>query len=322
MNAAGDRATLGFFIDSGSIGGRDISGQAVLIWIQRWDGVGTAYYKILGRDVAGDPQPITCADPRPGPDPGFSAIGASGDTLVNDSQPPIPPGSDSVTGGADTGCIIQGDPCILRFIFDAGVMSGANGENPTGAVSLFESGPSPGGTTDSGMAVTCLSVSGQVAIIGVTGGRQRFGSSTPHTQIAGLIRVVDAGGPDSGADTFQFALQEGPRNGPPLPGPTSCSSFPGPFPDSGPFRDFTNTTGNVVVTDAPPAIYAQCRQAGWVKYGFHSHPECIDYVHELARRKCIFERAYVGIAAFRAKYGLGPNHDHAMRHCVRLYTGF
>jgi hypothetical protein len=37
---------------------------------------------------------------------------------------------------------------------------------------------------------------------------------------------------------------------------------------------------------------------------------------------CIFERAGIRIAAFRAKYGLGPNHDHAMRHCVRLRTGW
>ena len=283
MNAAGDRATLGFFIDSGSIGGRDISGQAVLLWIQRWDGAGTVYYKILGRDVPGDPNPITCADPRLGPDPSFSAIGAFGDTFVNDVLRPIPPGSDSVTGGADSGCIIQGvaDPCILRLFFDAGVMSGPNGENPTGAVRLFESGPTPGGTTDSAMAVTCLSVSGQVAIIGVTGGRQRFGSSMTHTQIAGLIRVLDAGGPDSGADTFQFALQEGPRNGPPLPGPTSCSSFPGPFPDSGPFRDFTNTFGNVVVTDSRslPTSKDQCKKGGWQSYGvFRNQGDCVSFV--------------------------------------------
>jgi hypothetical protein len=48
----------------------------------------------------------------------------------------------------------------------------------------------------------------------------------------------------------------------------------------------------------------------------------ISYVHELARQKCIFERVTHGIAAFRAKYGLPPNQDHAMRHCVRLYTGW
>jgi hypothetical protein len=54
-------------------------------------------------------------------------------------------------------------------------------------------------------------------------------------------------------------------------------------------------SGDITVTDAPPpTVYAQCR----------------------------FERVATGITAFRAKYGLGPNHDHAMRHCVRLYSGF
>ena len=38
MNVAGDRATLGFFIDSGISGGSDISGQAVLLWVQTWIG--------------------------------------------------------------------------------------------------------------------------------------------------------------------------------------------------------------------------------------------------------------------------------------------
>jgi hypothetical protein len=75
MNVAGDRATLGFFIDSGSIGSSDISGQAVLLWVQTHTEHGTAYYKIIGPDVPGDPHPISCADPRPGPDPTFSAIG-------------------------------------------------------------------------------------------------------------------------------------------------------------------------------------------------------------------------------------------------------
>ena len=45
-------------------------------------------------------------------------------------------------------------------------------------------------------------------------------------------------------------------------------------------------------------------------------------MHHQARQKCIFERVAHGIAAFRAKYGLPPDQHHAMRHCVRLYTGF
>jgi hypothetical protein len=77
------------------------------------------------------------------------------------------------------------------------------------------------------------------------------------------------------------------------------------------------------VTDArAPATYNECRQAGWVKYGYSGHPACITSVHDWARSKCIFERVAHGIVAFRAKNGLGPDQNHAMRHCVRLYTGF
>jgi hypothetical protein len=325
MNVAGDRATLGFFIDQGSISGIDISGQAVLLWVQTWWGQGVAYYKILGRDVPGDPQPITCSDPRPGPDPSFNSVGVGGSLNVGDVRSPVVPGNDAVAGAADTGCLVDfGEPpCTLRFLADVAVMSQPGGANPQGSIHVDELGPSPGGTTWIDAAVTCLSVNDRVAIVGVTGSRQRSGSGSPHTQVAGLIRIVDAGGPNSNADTFQFAMNESARDDRTLlPGPTTCSSFPGPFPTTAPFRDFTNKTGNVIVTDVQPTTYSQCRQVGWVKYGLASRSACITYVHELARRKCIFERVAHGIAAFRAKYGLPPNQHHAMRHCVRLYTGW
>jgi hypothetical protein len=323
MSVAGDRATLGFVIDSGSIGGLDISGQGVLLWVQTHTEHGTAFYKVIGRDVPGDLQPITCADPRPGPDPTFNTVSFFGNTDVYDRQPPVPPASDSVTGTARA-CVFIFPPdqtCGQAVSIDLGAMSSPGGGNPVGAVGVRDTGPTPGSTSNVGAAVTCLSVRDRVAIIGVTGSRQRFGSAAPHTQIAGLIRVIDAGGPDSGADTFEFAINEGPRDGPPLPGPASCSSFPGAFPIAA-IPEFTNETGNVVVTDATPTTYSQCREAGWVTYGFTSRTACIDYVHELARRKCIFERVAHGITAFRTKYGLPPDQHHAMRHCVRLYTGW
>ena len=76
--------------------------------------------------------------------------------------------------------------------------------------------------------------------------------------------------------------------------------------------------GDIVVTDAQtPATYTQCRQAGWVGYGYASHAQCISAVHDWARNKCIFERAAHGIVAFRSKYGFAPDQNHAMRHCVR-----
>ena len=279
MNVAGDRATLGFFINRGSIGGSDISGQAVLLWVQTWWGQGVAYYKVIGPDV-----PITCADPRPGPDATFNAVTFGGAMNVNDTPPPILPGSDSVAGAVDSGCLIDfGLPgCVLRFLGNVGVMSDPGGNNPVGSIHVDELGPSPGGTTWIDAAVTCLSVRDRVAIIGVTGSRQRSGSGSPHTQVAGLIRIVDAGGPDTNADTFQFAMTEGPTNGRALlPGPTSCSSFPGPFPSAAPYRDFTNKTGNVVVTGTRPLPTSkdQCKNGGWRNYGiFKNQGDCVSFV--------------------------------------------
>ena len=317
LNAAGDRATLGWLIQSGSSGdGTDLSGRGVVLWVQYHDEHGTLYYRVLDRDEA-----ITCPDPRPGPDSSLSPIEFFGNTSVFDEQPRIPPGSDSVSGSARACASRNIDQiCIDDVDISLDVASGSTGQNPTGAVYVTYAGTTPGSTSRVRAAVTCLTVTDQVAIVGVTGSRQRGGSSSPHTQLAGLIRIVDGGGPDTGADRFDFALDEGPRDGAPLPGPSNCSSFPGPSPA---IPAFTNEKGNVVVTDSPPpTAYAQCRKAGWVRYGFDSHAACNGYVHDLARRKCIFERAAHGIDAFRTKYGLGPSQDHAMRHCVRLYTGW
>jgi hypothetical protein len=284
MSVAGDRATLGFFINHGSFGASDVSGYGVLLWIQNHPADhGTAYYKVLSPDVPSDPHPITCADPRPGPDPSFTAIDFFGFTNVADRQPPIPPGSDSVSGSADSGCLAF-DPssfCIFRLLLDVGIASGPGGENPTGAVTVSDLGPTPGGTSYVAAAATCLSVSGRVAIVGVTGSRQRYGSASPHTQIAGLIRIVDGGGPNSGADTFQFALTEGPLSGPPGPGPTTCSTFPGTFPNGGGIQSFTNQTGDVVVTDARPLPTSknQCKNGGWRAYGvFKNQGDCVSFV--------------------------------------------
>jgi hypothetical protein len=188
---------------------------------------------------------------------------------MSDSQPPPAPGSDSATGTSDTGCLRPDEsPCGFRLTLYAGARSGAAGENPAGALSLVEAGPSPGGSTSSAMAVTCLSVNDRVAIIGVTGSRQRFGAGAPRTQLAGLVRIVDGGGADSLA-----------------PGPTSCSSFPGPFPFpslfNNPSSDFRNQTGDLVVTDTRqlPTSKAQCKKGGWKTYNaFQTQGDCVSFV--------------------------------------------
>jgi hypothetical protein len=97
-----------------------------------------------------------------------------------------------------------------------------------------------------------------------------------------LVRIVDAGGPDSAADAFHFAIQAGDEDGAPLPGPTTCSTFPGPFPTGNfLFPDFTNETGDVVVTDARPlpTTKDQCKHGGWKTYGVFKNPgDCVSYV--------------------------------------------
>jgi hypothetical protein len=192
---------------------------------------------------------------------------------------------DSVTG-AGRDCLAFDIPpdCAQRASVDVEVESGPAGEHPAGTVSWsnvdqFLLGLSSFATTHA----TCLSVSGRVAIIGVTGSvMQGHRYDFVESPIAGLARIVDAGGPDSGADNFQFAIQVGLINGPPLPGPTSCSTFPGTFPTgSSFFPSFTNETGDIVVTDAQsfPTSKDQCKNGGWQTYGvFKNQGDCVSYV--------------------------------------------
>jgi hypothetical protein len=238
-----------------------------------------------------------------------------------------PVGTDSLAGSASecTETIELGPgqiQCTRKPSIDVDVRSGAGGENPTGSVDLGSVGLTPGGSVVVDAEATCLSVTGRVATIGLTGTFHQGGQGF-DAWIEGLIRVTDAGGPASGADAIEVAYRTSELSGPPPAGPTTCSAFPGPFGrDSLFFPDFSNATGDLAVTDAPPTTYEQCRQAGWVKYGYSSHAECSSAVHDLARMKCVFERAAHGLLPFRAKYGRGPNHDYAMRRCIRRYTGF
>ena len=143
-------------------------------------------------------------------------------------------GSDSVTGGARE-CIpfpepFPGqEPCERTLVLNVDVDSGPAGEIPAGTVTWDDLGITPGGTTRSETTATCLAVTGHVAIIGVTGTWQRFGATGFQLQIAGLVRVVDGGGPNSGADTFQSAITTGPEGGPALPDRPAARLSPGDF---------------------------------------------------------------------------------------------
>jgi hypothetical protein len=156
--------------------------------------------------------------------------------------------------------------------------SGHSGENPTGTA-LF-------GTPDSPLAprwdldVTCLSVTGHTAIVGFTGTLFDpligFGEAFPT---AGLILAVDGGGPDSGLDSLEFSSVEGPGGGPPIPGPTTCSSYPGAFP--GPRGPLHNDQGDLVVVDAAalPTSKDQCKDGGWRQWDrFRNQGECVSFV--------------------------------------------
>jgi hypothetical protein len=152
-----------------------------------------------------------------------------------------------------------------------------------GSVSLSSIGLTPGGSVFVDGHATCLSVDGHVATVGVAGIYRQGGSGSGlDSPLAGLLRVRDLGGPNSGADTVEFAYRIGDPFGPPLPGPTDCSTFPGAFPrDSFWFPDSTNATGDLVVTDGPsvPSFKDQCKKGGWRLYGvFRNQGDCVSYV--------------------------------------------
>jgi hypothetical protein len=198
------------------------------------------------------------------------------------------PTGDSVVGSAATH--VGSD--LIQYTFD--VRAGASGESPSGTVTL----DGPFGNVGP-LVPTCLSIDGNRA-------RMIVQPPGPGPAIVGLAITVEDNG--AGQDGIEFGTV--------TPVPTDC---PAPSQALQP-----TVSGDVTVTDAPPppTTYAQCRLAGWVKYRFAGHAACNSYVHERARQACIFERVAHGIAALRLKYGLGPSHDHAMRHCVRLRTGW
>jgi hypothetical protein len=168
---------------------------------------------------------------------------------------------------------------IGNFTFSFDARSGPSGENPTGQV-RWHFGGGLGPTTNGD--VTCLAVTGHTAVIGFSGAVTGIVSYW----VAGLVRVVDVG---TGGDTFEWAQllgEPGPTpEGDPLPGPTDCSSYPGPFPFvSGPISG--GSFGDIVVTDAPslPTSKEQCKKGSWRAFGmFKSQGDCVSFVANRAR---------------------------------------
>jgi hypothetical protein len=152
--------------------------------------------------------------------------------------------------------------------FDIDVRSGPSGEQPTGMVNLhFGGGLGPTYSAN----VTCLAVSGNTAVIGFAGTLRSFGELSP---VAGLIRVVDGGGPSSGRDSFEGPLAE--NEGPPANPAPNCSAFPG---GGVVYNEFT--FGDIVVTDFQPFPITkdQCKNGGWRTYpGFKNQGDCVSFV--------------------------------------------
>ena len=118
----------------------------------------------------------------------------------------------------------------------------------------------------------------------------------PQIPIAGLIRVVDGGASTSTPDSFDWAYEHGvPPT--PLPGPDSCSAFPGPFPPA--FEQVEVTTGQITVVDATPqpTSKGQCKNGGWKSYGFKSQGRCIAFATRMGASGTVSTRALTGRAA-------------------------
>jgi hypothetical protein len=204
------------------------------------------------------------------------ALGLVGALLPTAAQAQTP-GQDSVVGSAHD-CVSPG-PCpavpstiTLFTAWTADAHSSPTGQNPTGTMTWTDR--ILGDSLSTETRVTCLSVTDHVAIVGVAGTMTsaRFGYTLA---VAGLIRLTDGGGPASGLDTFESAVQIPIPPLPPPPAPTDCSSFPA---GGVPLR---NDQGDIVVTDAKPLPTSkdQCKHGGWRTFGvFKNQGDCVSFV--------------------------------------------
>jgi hypothetical protein len=157
------------------------------------------------------------------------------------SAPPAPqPLQDSVTGsGASRFC---------GGTFEVNAQSGPSGENPTGQLTC---GIFFGGT------VTCLNVSGNVALLTVGDG--------PFAPLA--IRIIDNGASGDVAGAF------------PASGPSCQSPLPG-------YADI-DVAGDLVVVDAPvlPTSKEQCKNGGYTSFQFKNQGECVAFIERGSKPK-------------------------------------
>jgi hypothetical protein len=79
-------------------------------------------------------------------------------------------------------------------------------------------------------------------------------------------------------------------------------------------------TFTVVNAQPVPTAKQQCKNGGWRTFGttFKNQGQCVAFVRHQARAACQAQRARIGRAAFRARYGQGRPRLSALRRCVRL----
>ena len=151
--------------------------------------------------------------------------------------------------------------------------SDPDGGNPTGELQLRSQNA---GSTR--VSVTCLNVRGREAILGFTG--QDFDPDL--RPIAGYARILDrvVEIAETALGPSWVPTPEAPQPPPPLPGPTTCASFP-PFPRLS-LLTLTFEVGNIVVTDAPsfPTSKEQCNNGGWRNFGatFKNQGQCVAFI--------------------------------------------
>jgi hypothetical protein len=155
---------------------------------------------------------------------------------------------------------------LLSGSFNA--VSDPGGANPSGQVH-YTMGAGQRVTVQA--SVTCLSVSGNTAVIGFQGARFFF--VDPPGPVSGELVVADNGPAGSPSlDTVALSERVGSTS------PPNCSA-PGPviwaYFDPGPLRVY----GDIIVTAALPGSTEQCKDGLWRDFGlFKNQGDCVSFM--------------------------------------------
>jgi hypothetical protein len=137
---------------------------------------------------------------------------------------------------------------------DTNVTSGPSGENPAG-----QAAADAVGERFVSASITCLSVSGNTAVVG--------GSLQPNSLgFAGFVQTLVDNGPAS-AELDEFNA-------------VGTSDVPTVCPSPSPFIQLL-FGGDIVVVDAPPlpSSTEQCKNGGWRDFGvFKNQGDCVSFV--------------------------------------------